>query len=145
MTHRTDALADLLRHASRALRRRTFAVVEPYGLSVHQFRALRLVAGLSDAGPGPGASLRISDVAERMKIANRSATDVIDHLEAKGFVRRVAHPTDRRSIVVELTEHGSTVLQDVEVRRVAHAEEFFARLDATEQDQLAELLRRLQD
>lgn len=146
MTERTDDLADLLRQTARSLRRQTFAVVEPYGLSVHQFRALRLIAGTSEAGRrARDEPLRISDVAERMKIANRSATDVIDHLETKGFVRRVAHPTDRRSIMVELTDHGSGVLKDVEVHRVAHAERFFGRLGDDEQGRLAELLRRLQD
>lgn len=144
MTDSTDDLADLLRHASRALRRQTFAVVEPYGLSVHQFRALRLIAGKGHAGHREGDEpLRLSDVAERMRIVNRSATDVVDHLETKGFVRRSAHPTDRRSTVVELTEHGADVLKAVEVLRIAQAEEFFAPLSAAQQDELARLLRKL--
>ena len=139
MTDRTDELADLLRHAARALRRQTFAVVEPYGLSVHQFRALRMIAGKGPAGRREDdASLRISDIAERMKIVTRSATDVVDHLETKGFVRR-------RSSVGELTGQGIDVLDEVEVLRVAQAEEFFAPLSDTEQIQLADLLRRLQN
>jgi DNA-binding MarR family transcriptional regulator len=144
VTDRTDDLADLLRHASRALRRQTFAVVEPYGLSVHQFRALRLIAGKADAGRRDGDEpLRISDVAEQMRIVTRSATDVIDHLETKGFVRRSAHPTDRRSTVVEVTEHGADVLKRVEVLRVGQAKKFFAPLSAAQQDELARLLRTL--
>ena len=36
-------------------------------------------------------------------------TAVVDRLEAKGFVRRRAHPTDRRSVVVALTAAGRPV------------------------------------
>lgn len=143
MTDRTDELAELLRHASRALRRRTFAVVEPYGLSVHQFRALRMVAG---QGPHAAAApLRISDIAERMRIVVRSATDVVDLLEHKDLVRRTPHPTDRRSTVVELTARGAGILDAVEEQRNAQAEEFFGGLSAVEQQQLAALLRRLDE
>ncbi|WP_166741702.1 MarR family winged helix-turn-helix transcriptional regulator [Cumulibacter soli] len=146
MTDRTDDLAELLRHASRALRRSTMALVEPFGLSVHQFHALRFIAGRGGGETrcaAPDASPRISDIAGRMGMVTRSATDVVDHLERKGFVRRAQHPTDRRSRVVEATGHGLDVLAKVESGRVAHAEEFFGRLDPSEQDALAVLLRRL--
>lgn len=143
MADHTEDLAELVRHVSRALRRRTHAIAEPYGLTPHQFRAMRLIAYGTPDDDKVITPLRISDIAERMRIVARSATDVIDDLEGKGLVRRTPHPTDRRSTVVELTPHGRGVLDEVESRRAEDARRFFGRLSADERRQLGGLLRRL--
>lgn len=148
MTDRTDELADLLRHAARMQRRRTAAIVEPHGLSVHQFRAMRLIAGRSGHAAQDSHTdvpLRISDIAERMRMVTRSATDVVDHLQTKGLVQRSAHPTDRRSTVVRLTSQGERLLETLEVERAAQTEDFFAQLTDADQAELARLLHRLQE
>lgn len=138
-----DELADLVREVSRALRRRTVALAEPFGLTAHQFRTMRLIAmGTRDA-EHVVTPLRISDIAERLRIVARSATDVVDDLEAKGLVARSPHPTDRRSVVVELTAKGRDVLDEVEAHRHDDAREYFAVLAPDERAQLATLLRRL--
>jgi DNA-binding MarR family transcriptional regulator len=138
-----DELAELVRNVARALRRRTVNLVEPYGLTAHQYRAMRLIAyGTRDSGKVV-TPLRISDIAERMRIVARSATDVIDDLEDKGLVVRSPHPTDRRSIVVELTPAGREILDHVEEQGRQDARQFFGRLDAAERRDLTRLLRRL--
>ncbi|MDD0859754.1 MarR family transcriptional regulator [Arthrobacter alpinus] len=48
-----------------------------------------------DCAPAAG-DVRLKDLAERLRIAPRSATEVVDQLEAKGLVRREADPSDRR-------------------------------------------------
>ena len=44
------------------------------------------------------------ELAERAGLTSGSVTAVIDRLEAKGFVRRVADPEDRRKVLLEVTE-----------------------------------------
>jgi DNA-binding MarR family transcriptional regulator len=44
------------------------------------------------------------DLAERAGLTSGSVTAVIDRLEAKGLVRRVADPADRRRVLLETTE-----------------------------------------
>ena len=51
--------------------------------------------------PGP-----ISQLASRMGVDPGWATDVIDRLEERGDVRRVASTEDRRVKIIELTETG---------------------------------------
>jgi DNA-binding MarR family transcriptional regulator len=41
------------------------------------------------------------EIAEQSGLANASVTNLIDRLEQKGFVRRVADPADRRRVMVE--------------------------------------------
>ena len=35
-----------------------------------------------------------------------SVTNIVDRLEADGLVKRIPHPTDRRTTLVEITETG---------------------------------------
>jgi DNA-binding MarR family transcriptional regulator len=51
---------------------------------------------LERAGP-----LSAGEIARRSGLANASVTNLIDRLEQKGFVRRVADPADRRRVMVE--------------------------------------------
>jgi DNA-binding MarR family transcriptional regulator len=45
--------------------------------------------------------LSAGEIARRSGLATASVTNLIDRLEHKGFVRRVADPTDRRRVMVE--------------------------------------------
>jgi DNA-binding MarR family transcriptional regulator len=45
--------------------------------------------------------LAAGEIARRSGLASASVTNLIDRLEQKGFVRRVADPTDRRRVMVE--------------------------------------------
>jgi DNA-binding MarR family transcriptional regulator len=44
------------------------------------------------------------ELAERAGLTSGSVTAVVDRLEAKGFVRRVADPGDRRKVLLEVTD-----------------------------------------
>lgn len=45
-------------------------------------------------------------LAEEAGLATGSVTAALDRLEAKGYVRRLADPADRRRVIVELTERA---------------------------------------
>lgn len=127
--------ASLLMHAARAFRRRSIAALAPWDLSPHQARALRVVA---THGP-----LRSASLAESLRIAPRSATEVVDALVQRGLVEREADPDDRRAVLVCLTTAGADLRDDLEQAREAAAQEFFGVLDDTEQESLAALLSTL--
>ncbi|MGW7257881.1 MarR family winged helix-turn-helix transcriptional regulator [Streptomyces sp. NPDC054834] len=48
--------------------------------------------------------LTAKDLASLTGLAPASVTGLLDRLEAKGFVRRVKHPTDKRRVLVELDQ-----------------------------------------
>ncbi|AUM16668.1 MULTISPECIES: MarR family winged helix-turn-helix transcriptional regulator [Rhodococcus] len=132
------ALRDLLMTATRTLRRRWHATLGPWDLSPHEHRALHVVGH----SPEP---LRLGDVAKSLRIAPRSATEVIDRLETRGLTRRVADPADRRAVCVHLTDEGRRITAELDAARDAEATEFFAHLDGPERTELARLLRKLAD
>jgi DNA-binding MarR family transcriptional regulator len=64
------------------------------GLSATEEKALDL---LERFGP-----LTAGELSKRSGLAPASVTGLINRLEGKGFARRIAHPSDRRSILVEV-------------------------------------------
>lgn len=124
------ALADALLHVARDLRR-TLAQACPE-LPPHQARALRVV--VRSGGTRPGA------LAERMRIAPRTATEVVDALAARGLVERRPDPTDRRAQLVVATGEGLAVHERVGRARARAADAYFADLPAADAAALARAL-----
>ena len=58
---------------------------------------------------GPRTQRELSDV---LKCTPRNVTGLVDALEQAGFVDRTAHPSDRRAIVVRLSEPGRSLIAD---------------------------------
>ena len=55
---------------------------------------------------GEAGRMTQRELAEELKVTPRNVTTLIDALEETGFVRRTAHPTDRRAAVIVLTPKG---------------------------------------
>ena len=59
------------------------------------------------------------ELAEHEKVQPPSMTRVIAVLEERGLVRRAAHPTDRRQVILTVTQQGRDLVQLVRRRREA--------------------------
>ena len=70
-------------------------------------------------------------------------TDVVDKLEARGLVRRVRDPQDRRLVRVELTEPGGAMIRALFPRHAADIARAMSGLTPAELQLLGTLLRRL--
>lgn len=147
----TAALGDLMHAAFRGLRKRWMHQLAPFDLTPHQFRALNAVARAASAGRGGDArpdpelqsGLRLKELAERLHIAPRSATEVVDQLAAKGLVERMAHPSDRRATLLKLTGAGDRLREQVLADRKREADEFFSVLEPGDREELARILGKL--
>jgi DNA-binding MarR family transcriptional regulator len=80
-------------------------------LSDIQLAALAALARHDSMTPG--------ELAEHEKVQPPSMTRVIAVLEERGLVRREPHATDRRQVVLTVTEEGRDVVQRVRRRREA--------------------------
>lgn len=125
-------LDELLMGVARSLRRRWWSGLESDELSPHDSRALRVI--------GQHGPTRLGLVAEHLRIAPRSVTDVVDRLEQRGLVERAPDPDDRRAMTVCLTAAGQSALLRVDTARRAAADDFFGRLTASERRDLARTL-----
>jgi DNA-binding MarR family transcriptional regulator len=88
----------LLSQVTHRLDRRRCAVLEPEGLSLAQWRVLRL---LSD-----GAAHAVGEVADAAMLPAPTLTKAVDQLVAAGLLERRAGLADRRRVLVRLTARG---------------------------------------
>jgi DNA-binding MarR family transcriptional regulator len=132
-----DRLAEAFWAVARRLRHRTKVALEPWELSPSLARALSVLARDGD--------LRLSALADRLRIVPRSATEVVDDLERLGLVARRADPDDRRAVLVALTTSGEQTSRAIQEAREAEGERFFAALDASDRADLARVLRKLSE
>lgn len=142
--HTQHDLGDQMHRINHRLRRRWGVQLAPYGLSPHYFRALAAIARaqhIDDAVTG----LKLREIAERLRIAPRSATEVIDGLEERELVQRVPHPSDRRATLVQITDEGLRLHAELRAQRQSSNTEFFAVLDAADRQELNRLLGKLLD
>ncbi|WP_395296138.1 MarR family winged helix-turn-helix transcriptional regulator [Kitasatospora hibisci] len=133
-------LADAMTRAIKRIRRRTSERLEPYGITPGQGRALRTLAHV----PGcelPDRAMRLSDLADRLHIAPRSATTVVDALEEAGMVERTPDPADRRAVRIVLTDAGHAAVERIGQVRHEVALEYFGPVSPAEQDLLLRALR----
>jgi DNA-binding MarR family transcriptional regulator len=71
-----------------------------------------------------------------------SVTAVLDRLERKGYVRRASDPSDRRRVLIEITELAGERGAQLWGPNVAAAEELLARYTAKDLELLIEFNRR---
>jgi len=70
-------------------------------------------------------------------------TGRLDALEKRGFIRRLPSPTDRRKVIVELTEEGRQAWRSTFDPQTNEEAKVLAALDPDEQEQLNGMLRRM--
>ena len=107
------------------------------GLSLPKLAAL---TALSEAGE----SMPLSQLAERLSCVKSNITQLVDRLEADGFVTRSSDPNDRRARLAVLTpagrdayKKGTRIYEDTE-------RDLLAGLEPGEARQLAALMEKLE-
>jgi DNA-binding MarR family transcriptional regulator len=74
--------------------------LKPHGLTFARYEALVLLSFARRS------SLPMRVMGERLQLHPTSVTNIVDRLERDGLVKRVPHPTDRRTTLVEITGDG---------------------------------------
>lgn len=128
-------VADLLHGLAHRLRREARDDL-PDRVTWGQVRALRTVARA-------GRPMRMSELADALHVARRSATSVVDDLERHGLVARGRDGDDRRAVTVTLTDRGHATLGELREGRRAAARRVLDRLTDAELTTLRDLLARL--
>lgn len=132
-----ESLSDVFWAVARQLRETSQETLAPWDITPAQFRALRVLRR--------HGVMRLSELSDRLQIAARSTTEVIDALQARDLAGRRPDPDDRRATLVEVTEHGLQVLDGIREARGSESERVFSRLSPADQATLEAILRKLRD
>lgn len=108
-----------------------------FGWSWAGFRLLNFLWSVGD--------LEIRDLAQRMSSTRAAVSSVVNKLEAAGMVRRKPVPTDRRLVIVQLTDSGREQLECAIKGQAELERKWLSSLDPQQQRHLAELLQTVAD
>jgi DNA-binding MarR family transcriptional regulator len=130
-----ESLPELFWGVAHQLRHLSRETLEPWGVAPGHSRALNVLRH--------HGAVRLSELSDRLHIAPRSATEVVDALEKRGLAERRPDPDDRRATLVTLTEHGRSVAEAIVAARSAEAERFFGELSESDRTHLGRILGKL--
>ena len=134
---RIDRIIALKRQVSRALHGATPEPLNRLDLTVAQMRILYLLGREGEAAVGR--------IAERLGVAQPSATRTLDRLVRQELVECFRHPADRRVSLHRLAPAGQGLLDQLQQGRRARLEAALRRLDPAVLDQVEESFRLLRD
>jgi DNA-binding MarR family transcriptional regulator len=110
--------------------------LKPHGLTFARYEALVLLSFARRS------SLPMRVMGERLQLHPTSVTNIVDRLERDGLVKRVPHPTDRRTTLVEITDDGRA--RHAEATKAVTAIDFgLVGLTPNQTTQLTELLTKI--
>jgi DNA-binding MarR family transcriptional regulator len=132
------ALTFLLLDAARAVEARAERALSEVGLSLAKLGALRHLVLAAEP-------LTLTQLAERHCCGRSNVTQLIDRLEADGFVVRAADPDDRRSVRASLTPTGRAAYERASELLAEHEQELDERLGSARRADLARGLRALRE
>jgi DNA-binding MarR family transcriptional regulator len=110
--------------------------LKPEGVPIEQLRILSVLAG------APTPMLQLADA---VFVEGPTLTKMIDRMITESLVFRAPDPTDRRRVVIHLTERGRILHRRLSSITRKQQEQLFSRLNKKKAEQLQILLRDLID
>ncbi|UJA19726.1 MarR family transcriptional regulator [Thermoleophilia bacterium SCSIO 60948] len=127
-----------LRIHQRVVARLDAELIERHDLPLTSYEVLMQLA---DA---PDGRMRMSAIADGLLLSRSGLTRLVDRLERSGLVERAPCPDDARGTLAVLTAEGRGRIEAARPDHLAGVRRhFLSQLDASEQEELAELWRRI--
>ncbi|MBV8828687.1 MAG: MarR family transcriptional regulator [Acidobacteriaceae bacterium] len=115
----------------------TAKYMSDFGLSKSSFNVLMLLKH------GPLDGLQLHDLGDLLLVSRANITGLIDHLEQKGYVKRVVDATDRRARYARITRKAELLLDDFLPLHFANVKSLFEELTEDEKQLLVGLLEKV--
>lgn len=132
----TECVMNVLQ-TSDLLTGRIAALIKPLDVTPASGLVLSILADA--AGP-----LAPNEIAEKLIVSRATVTGLVDSLERRKFVRRRSHPTDRRMVLVEITDKGRGVTDIFRPMIHRYERDWLSALTEEEKAQLLDLLALVQ-
>lgn len=130
-----EILSDLLIEFYEKLSSWEQAVVRDSPITLAQMHTLEIL--------GQQSPLRMKELAAKMGVSTGTLTVTVDRLEKQGLVARIPHETDRRSILVGLTETGRAMCHEHHGHHLNLTRDLSAALTPEETEHFRTILSKL--
>lgn len=125
----------VLSRAYKAINEHVNKAIQAHGLNPTEFAVLEL---LYHKGEQP-----LQQIGGKILLASGSITYVVDKLEEKGLLKRVACPKDRRVTYAQITDEGKILIEDIFPEHAKRIDELMSSLTQTEKIEAIGLLKKL--
>lgn len=125
----------VLSRAYKAINESSSKLFQAHGLNPTEFGVLEL---LYHKGKQP-----LQKIGGKILLASGSITYVVDKLEKKGLISRIASPEDRRVTYAVITDEGHQFMSEIFPEHEKNLHELMTALSDEEQKQAIELLKKL--
>ncbi|HEY8885603.1 MAG TPA: MarR family transcriptional regulator [Chloroflexota bacterium] len=92
---------------------------------------------------GSSQQLSPTQLFQGLMLSSAGITSRLDRLERRGYVKRTRHPSDRRGVLVSLTDAGRKVLEQAVAADAAGEQELLSALTTEDRRALAVQLKKL--
>ena len=105
------ALRKAVSRLNEAFRESTLSIgnISSIDVSIRQHQTMALVCRLTEDKP---SGVTLKELAEAMKLAPATVSELVESLVKKNFLQRVQNPEDRRAVQITLTDHGQMLLDE---------------------------------
>ncbi|KQW50846.1 MarR family transcriptional regulator [Ensifer sp. Root1252] len=124
-----DRIGDGFARIATAMRTEAWTAADVIGLNPTQLQILIFLVGRGKAG------MRVKQIAAHLGVSQPTATDSINALTRKGFVEKLADPSDARAVAVAATAEGEAAVRRAGMIASA-TDAAFASLSTLEQEDL---------
>ena len=138
-TRLIDILESIMPNYARVVRHAIADPNDPDRLTLPQLRAMQAISR-ADA---PGALN--AQLARELQVAAPSMTAMIDGLVERGLVDRSIDPSNRRQVLILLTDTGAVRLAEMEETMHARLQQVISNLDSGQRQRALEGISLLQD
>ncbi|WP_066372625.1 MarR family transcriptional regulator [Neobacillus fumarioli] len=125
----------VLSRAYKAINEHTNKYIQANGLNPTEFAVLEL---LYHKGDQP-----LQQIGGKILLASGSITYVVDKLEQKGLLKRIACPKDRRVTYAQITDEGKQLIQRIFPKHAENIDSLLSNLSDDEKTEAITLLKKL--
>lgn len=119
------------------LHQSTGRYMSDYGVSKSSMKILLLLRH------GPQEGMQLHDLGNLLFVSRANITGLIDHLEMKGYVKRIVAPQDRRARFARITKKAEALLDQFMPVHYLHIKGMMQGLSGQEKETLLSLLKKL--
>lgn len=125
-----------LNNAEKLLKKVVATAVSENGLTISQFDVLQALYR-------SGKCLHIYELLERLITTPGNMTVILRNMEKAGLISRQTDEEDRRAYLIDITDEGIKVFENILPSHIENIKKFLGSLDTEEKEQLVYLLGKI--
>ena len=124
-----------------------------HSTAIHLLRQVRVQDAATGLAPARlsalsvlvfGGAMSLNELAKAEQVRPPTMSRIVDALESAGLIRRTVNQQDRRAVVLEATEKGTSILWQGRKRRIKFLARHLSRLSEQERRQISDAIKAIQ-